>query len=73
MALKDISRHYADVLALGGALPAVRVPIGEARGLVLAEDAARALRNPTLHELGDGRLCCAPRGRDGGRAADSCG
>ena len=46
MALKDISRHYADVLALGGALPAVRVPIGEARGLVLAEDAAARFAIP---------------------------
>lgn len=55
MALKDISRHYADVMALGGALPAVRIPIGEARGLVLAEDAvARFAIPPFTNSAMDG-------------------
>lgn len=55
MALKDISRHYADVMALGGDLPAVRVPIGEARGLVLAEEAtARFAIPPFTNSAMDG-------------------
>ncbi len=46
VALKDISRHYEDVLRLGRALPAVQVPIGEARGLVLAENVAARFSIP---------------------------
>lgn len=46
MALKDISRHYADVMALGMPLPPRRLPIGEARGLVLAEDAVALFAIP---------------------------
>ena len=55
MALKDISRHYADVMALGGGLPVVRVPVGEARGLVLAEEAvARFAIPPFTNSAMDG-------------------
>lgn len=55
MALKDISRHYADVMALGTPLPTRRVPIGEARGLVLAEDAtARFAIPPFTNSAMDG-------------------
>ncbi|MFT3943932.1 MAG: molybdopterin molybdotransferase MoeA [Ancrocorticia sp.] len=53
--LKDISRHYDDVVALGAALPAVRVAVGEARGLVLAEDAtARFAIPPFTNSAMDG-------------------
>ena len=62
MALKEISRHYEDVLALGTALPATRVPIHEARGLVLASEvAARFSIPPFTNSAMDG---FAVRARD---------
>lgn len=62
VALKNISRHYEDVLALGEALPIVRVPISQARELTLGRDiAARFSIPPFTNSAMDG---FAVRARD---------
>lgn len=44
--MKDIEKHYGDVLALGQALPAEKVPVFDALGRVLAEDVSTRFAVP---------------------------
>ena len=54
--MKDIEKHYGDVLALGQALPAEKVPVFDALGRVLAEDVSTRFAVPPFTKLRDGRF-----------------
>lgn len=53
--LKEVCRHYADVVGLAVPTPATQIPLADARGLVLSEDvAARFAIPPFTNSAMDG-------------------